>query len=53
MDGMNWPSDEIMRNREPPTLKNKLKTLLKIFIAFADEAVIIAVVIYLIYRYSG
>ncbi|MFH1403369.1 MAG: hypothetical protein ABIH11_03785 [Candidatus Altiarchaeota archaeon] len=45
--GMNWPSEDVELEKK----EGNLKELSKILIAFLDEAIILAVIIYLAYKY--
>ncbi len=45
--GMSWPSDEMELEKK----EGGLKELLKFIIAFADEALVIAIVLYLLFKY--
>jgi hypothetical protein len=48
-----WPADEIEEEIRNPKPKNMLKEVGKIVLAFADDALIIIIILYLGHRLLG
>ena len=51
MSELNWPDKWIDRDKAPRTLKKNLWEWGKIALAFADEAIVLIVMAYILYRF--